>query len=67
MCAKTNTIEIPHSLYVQLESRLKESGFNTIDAFVSAIIEAYMDTMDKSIDADDKAVRERLKKLGYIS
>ncbi|MEJ2053562.1 MAG: hypothetical protein P8X42_06545 [Calditrichaceae bacterium] len=65
------TIQVPASLYKQLESQLKQSSFKKIDDLAAFILQNYLDQQgadrDKPLKTeDDQAVLKRLEDLGYM-
>lgn len=64
-------INIPNHLLIKLETRAKEKGFATADAYIQMILEGVIAKLEaaqnKSLSADDESVvKDRLRRLGYI-
>ena len=66
------TIKIPRQLYQNLLEITKTSGFNSVTDFIvyclRDIAYASKSKADKKLTANDiEAVKDRLKKLGYLN
>ncbi|HTZ61188.1 MAG TPA: CopG family transcriptional regulator [Thermoplasmata archaeon] len=64
----TRTIQIPEEVARDLERRIQGSSFGSIDAFVSFVLARLTDETHDAVfsEADEKALKERLRSLGYI-
>jgi hypothetical protein len=67
---KTSRIDIPTSLYMSIQERIKETGFDSVDQYVTYVLREIMAddvAEDVSISRDDEErIRERLRSLGYL-
>jgi len=63
-------VEIPETLYRELEKRLPDNAFSSVQDLVAYILQDFLDrqTSEKSDPKgiDDEAIRNRLKNLGYL-
>jgi len=65
------TIKIPRELYVTLEGMIHTTGFASVTEFIVFVMRTLASSDDPGngdhlSDDEVRAVRERLKKLGYI-
>ena len=64
------TLKIPRPLYEILKSIVTESGFSSVNEFVVYVLRDLVSTRPRegeSLSSEEiKAIRERLKKLGYF-
>lgn len=62
------TIRIPEELAKEIEARIRPSGFESADAFVSYVLARLIEQRsEEPFSAEDEAkLRERLRSLGYI-
>lgn len=65
------TIKLPDNLIAKLETRAKEKGFATVDAYIQMILEGVTSKLEnaqnQSLSKDNEAVvKDRLRRLGYI-
>ena len=64
------TLKIPRPLYETLKAIVDESGFRSVNEFVVYILRDLVSTRaggTETLSSDEiKAIRERLKKLGYF-
>lgn len=65
------TIKIPKELYENLQSMIKGTGFSSVTEFIVFVMRSLaaggnIKTEDKLTEEEVKAIRERLKKLGYL-
>jgi Arc/MetJ-type ribon-helix-helix transcriptional regulator len=62
------TLRIPEDIAHDIEERIRDSSFGSVDAFVAFVLARLL---EQSHDAgfseeDEKALKERLRSLGYI-
>ncbi len=64
----TRTIRIPEELARKLESRLEGSAFDSVDAFVAFVLGRLLEEQSGPgfSEEDERALKERLRSLGYI-
>ncbi len=65
------TIKIPRELYRKLKIMIRDTGFSSVSEFIIFVIRSIASGGDiggeDTLTADEiRAVRERLKKLGYL-
>ncbi len=65
------TIKIPRELYRKLKVMIRDTGFSSVSEFIIFVIRSIASGGDiggeDTLTADEiRAVRERLKKLGYL-
>ncbi len=65
------TIKIPRELYLKLKVMIRDTGFSSVSEFIIFVIRSIASGGDiggeDTLTADEiRAVRERLKKLGYL-
>ena len=65
------TIKIPRELYQKLSGMIEGTGFSSVTEFVVFVMRSLASTgeirSEDSLTAEEvKAIRERLKKLGYL-
>lgn len=64
------TISIPSTLAGKLTSRMDEAGFDSLTSYVEFVLEQIIEEETQSNDVDheaeESAVRERLKSMGYL-
>ena len=64
------TINIPFELYNAIEEQLLEFGFESVDEYVTFILQELLkgDEVEKTIlnPDEEKRVEERLRDLGYL-
>jgi len=65
------TIKIPRELYQKLSGMIEGTGFSSVTEFVVFVLRSLASTgeiqSEDSLTAEEvKAIRERLKKLGYL-
>ena len=65
------TIKIPRELYQRLSGMIAGTGFSSVTEFVVFVLRSLASTgeiqSEDSLTAEEvKAIRERLKKLGYL-
>ncbi len=68
-------INIPPNLYSQLEQRAKEKGYDNPEHYILYLLEQISDKLiqgkskladSQNTSSEEKQVRERLRKLGYL-
>jgi Arc/MetJ-type ribon-helix-helix transcriptional regulator len=64
----TRTLRIPEELARKLESRLEGSAFDSVDAFVGFVLGRLLEEHGGPgfSEEDERALKERLRSLGYI-
>ncbi len=65
------TIKIPRELYEKLREHIEGTGFSSVTEFIVFVMRTLVSTgklteEDKLTDEDVRAVRERLRRLGYL-
>ncbi len=63
------SVAIPQELYRKVEEKVKASGFNSVDEYVSFVLEQVLSGDEDSgalSSADEAEVKKRLKALGYF-
>ncbi len=62
------TVKIPEEIARRLEERLKGSAFDSIDAFVGFVLGRLLEEPGGPgfSEEDERALKERLRSLGYI-
>ena len=66
--AKGRSVRIPEHVAVALEARIKGSSFDSLDAFVAFVLARLAEQSGEDVfsEEDEKALKERLRSLGYI-
>jgi Arc/MetJ-type ribon-helix-helix transcriptional regulator len=64
----TRTLQIPEEVARDIEERIRGSSFGTVDAFVSFVLARLLEQSRETVfsEEDEKALKERLRSLGYI-
>lgn len=64
----SRTIRIPEEVARAIEERIRSSSFGSVDAFVAFVLARLLEqSPDEAFsEADEKALKERLRSLGYI-
>ena len=64
----TRTVKIPEDVARQLERKLSQTSFGSLDAFVSFILARLAESPSETPFSEDeeRQLRERLRSLGYI-
>jgi hypothetical protein len=64
----TRTIKIPEDVARQLERKLAQTSFGSLDAFVSFILARLAESPSETpfSEEEERQLRERLRSLGYI-
>jgi len=65
------TIKIPRELYLKLGKMIEDTGFSSVNEFIVFIMRTLasggkVKDGDKLSEEEIKAVRERLRRLGYL-
>ena len=65
------TIKIPRELYLKLKIMIRDTGFSSVSEFIIFVMRSIASGGEigdeDTLTADEiRAVRERLKKLGYL-
>ncbi|MHC1635400.1 MAG: ribbon-helix-helix protein, CopG family [Candidatus Methanospirareceae archaeon] len=65
------TIKIPRELYEKLREMIEGTGFSSVTEFIVFVMRSLVSSgnikeEDKLTEEEVRAVRERLKRLGYI-
>ncbi|MCW3132288.1 MAG: ribbon-helix-helix domain-containing protein [Candidatus Methanospirare jalkutatii] len=65
------TIKIPRELYEKLREHIEGTGFSSVTEFIVFVMRTLVSTgklteEDKLTDEEVRAVRERLRRLGYL-
>jgi len=64
----TRSIQIPEEVARDIEARIRDSSFGSVDAFVSFVLARLLEQSPETVfsEEDEKALKERLRSLGYI-
>jgi hypothetical protein len=65
------TIKIPHELYDNLSAMIADTGFSSVTEFIVFVMRTLalsgkVGEEDKLTDTEIKAIKERLRRLGYL-
>jgi len=60
-------IKIDAALFEEIKLLAEKAGYSSPDEFVSHILEREINHVGEEQEADDEAILDRLKGLGYIS
>jgi Arc/MetJ-type ribon-helix-helix transcriptional regulator len=65
------TIKIPRELYEKLRGTVEDTGFSSVTEFIVFVMRSLASSgkikeEDKLTEEEVKAVRERLRRLGYL-
>ena len=65
------TIKIPRELYETLTKMIEDTGFSSVNEFIVFVLRSLASSGklkedDRLTDEEVKAVRERLRRLGYL-
>jgi len=70
MDKETKTVAIPISLVNQIEKKLKDSTFNSVEDYVADVLSKHLGVESKPESSfsedDEEKVKARLKALGYM-
>lgn len=72
---KDEEVIIPKELAEKLGKRAKDTGFSSLSSYVTYVLRQVVSNLEaeekakskKNSEEDEKKVKEKLKKLGYIS
>lgn len=66
--AASRTLRIPEETAQQIESRLRGSAFDTVDAFVAFVLARLLEEPGGPglSEEEERKLKERLRSLGYI-
>jgi hypothetical protein len=66
--ATTRTIHIPEDVARALEERIKGSSFESVEAFVTFVLARLAEQSGETAfsEEDERALKDRLRSLGYI-
>jgi Arc/MetJ-type ribon-helix-helix transcriptional regulator len=66
--AATREIRLPEGIVRAIEERIRGTGFASPDAFVEFVLARLLERPGEGTfsEADERALRERLRSLGYI-
>ena len=66
--APTRSVKIPEETARRLETRLEGSAFTSVDAFVAFVLGRLLEEPGGPgfSEEDERALKERLRSLGYI-
>jgi len=64
----TRTIALPEEIVRAIETRIRGSSFETVDAFVAFVLARLIEASSESpfSEEDERHLKERLRSLGYI-
>jgi Arc/MetJ-type ribon-helix-helix transcriptional regulator len=64
----TRLVRIPEEVARAIDTRIRGSGFGSVDAFVSFVLARLLEHSGEAAfsEEDERALRERLRSLGYI-
>jgi Arc/MetJ-type ribon-helix-helix transcriptional regulator len=64
----TRVIRIPEEVALDVEKRIRGSSFGSADAFVTFVLARLLEQTGDTVfsEEDEKALKERLRSLGYI-
>lgn len=64
----TRAVQLPEEVARALEERIRGSSFGSIDAFVTFVLARLLEQTGETAfsEEDEKALKERLRSLGYI-
>ena len=66
---KLKQISVPASLYNSIEGRIKDTGFESVDSYVTYVLREILseDEEEETLtEEDEEKVKERLRSLGYM-
>jgi hypothetical protein len=66
--APTRPIQLPEELVRAIGDRIRGSSFESVDAFVAFVLARLVERPSESpfSEEDERALRDRLRSLGYI-
>lgn len=65
-------VKIPKELINKIDARVKETGFESVDEYVTFVLEEVIKEVEEDepedvfSEEDEKKVKERLRALGYL-
>jgi Arc/MetJ-type ribon-helix-helix transcriptional regulator len=64
----SRAIRLPEELVRAIEGRIRNSSFDSVDAFVTFVLARLLEEPDVSAfsEEDERRLKERLRSLGYI-
>jgi len=64
----TRVVRLPEEIALAVEERIRGSSFVSVDAFVSFVLARLLEQSGETVfsEEDEKALKERLRSLGYI-
>lgn len=64
----TRTVRLPEELARAIEHRIRGSAFDSVDAFVGFVMARLLEQSGEGAfsEEDERALKERLRSLGYI-
>ena len=64
----TRVVRLPEAVARDVEARIRGSSFGSVDAFVTFVLARLLERTDETVfsEEDEKALKERLRSLGYI-
>ena len=64
----TRTVRLPEELVAALEERVHGTAFDSVDAFIAFVLARLLDQPSANgfTEEEERALRERLRSLGYI-
>jgi len=68
---ETRSIEVPESLYVRIESRIKGSKFASVADYVSFVLRERLVSEEENAQShftkeEEEKIKDRLRALGYL-
>ena len=66
MSAETKNIAIPEDVYKKIEEKIKESGEESVEAYVVKVLKENLGMGENLSSEDEEKVKERLRALGYM-
>ena len=61
---------VPKEIYDKIEERVKATGFDSVDGYVTFVLEEVLKDEEEGVPAvsleEEKDVKKRLKALGYL-
>ncbi len=60
------TIRVPKDLYEKIEEKISGTSFSSVEEYVVSKLESEFPTEPVYTKEEEKLIRERLRKLGYI-
>lgn len=64
----SSSVRLPEELVRAIETRIQNSSFESVDAFVTFVLARLLEEPDASAfsEEDERHLKERLRSLGYI-